>query len=88
MRLRDYIVLASDPHESTGIKNRILRRVAIRAGLSVYTVYEISIGRRFASEATAFKIHHACDGHVKMKEVMRHERKKPGPKSSVVADRG
>jgi hypothetical protein len=79
MRLRDYIVAKSEANAPIGITNKVLRRIALRAGLSPHTLHSISLGRRFASKAAAARISKACDGHVEEKGMINHERKKPGP---------
>lgn len=80
MRLRDYLVTVSDEHEPVGLKNRALRRVAARVGASTHTIYSISIGRRHASPEMAARIRKACDNHVDVKSMIKHEKKRPGPK--------
>lgn len=86
MRLRDYVVAKSEPHAPVGVSNPALKRIALRVGMSVHTLYSISLGRRFASKAAALKISAACDGHVEPMEVMNNAKCKPGPKAGSRAD--
>lgn len=79
MRLRDYIVAKSEPNAPVGASNPALKRVALRAGMSVHTLHSISLGRRHASAASAKRISAACDGFVEPREVMNHAKKRPGP---------
>jgi len=80
MRLRDYIVAKSPENARVGIGNPVISRIAARTGMSVHTIYAISIGRRHACAESAEKISKACDGHVKPREMMNHDKQKPGPK--------
>lgn len=79
MRLRDYIVAKSEPNAAVGVGNLVLRRIALRTGMSVHTLHSISLGRRFASAASARRISMACDGFVEPREMINHAKKKPGP---------
>jgi hypothetical protein len=87
MRLRDYIVNKSEANAPLGVKNPVLKRIAIRAGISVHTLHSISLERRFASAETAAKIKDACDGHVGIGELTNGNKQKPGPKAGSRARR-